>query len=190
MLGKDLLKCDMGNEKYLMVKDIENNVYLTLVSYDMDLPSYLRGCRLTASHLVMLVMNELVIDEHLKEVKKGNEHVRYAYHFGNGFTCCISPFLQTVTLGIFNMRNSARARPNWQGIVLRIAEWECIKSKFDVIRSVSPVLSNAKPSYINYIHNECECMAWCPYTRIGLIECHSDAVHQMDINLSTCRISE
>ena len=70
MLGKDLLKCDMGNEKYLMVKDIENNVYLTLVSYDMELPSYLRGCRLTASHFVMLVMNELVIDEHLRKRKK------------------------------------------------------------------------------------------------------------------------
>ena len=189
-LGNILLKCDVGNEKYIVVNEVKNNVYVDLINDNVMLPSYLRGCRLTSSHFALLVMNASIIDERVKELRNGNDDVLYLYHFGNGLTCCISSFLQSVTFKVFDMLDNVAIRPTWHGLVLRITEWENLKSNFDKIKAVSPILNNAVPSYNNYVHNECECTLWCPYSKIGLITRYSDTVRKMNTDFNSWRISE
>ena len=74
-LGKVLLKCDISNEKYIVVNEVGNNVFVHLLNDNMELPSYLRVCRLTSSHFAMMVMNASTIDEHVKELRNGNDDV-------------------------------------------------------------------------------------------------------------------
>ena len=189
-LGNILLKYEIGSRKFVEVNEVENNVCLDLINDNMMLPLHLRGCRLASTHFALLMMNASIIEEHIKELRNGDDDVLYLYHFGNGLTCCISSFLQSVTFKVFDMLDNVATRPNWHGLVLRIAEWDNLKSKFDNIKAVSPILNSAVPSYINYVHNECECTLWCPYSKIGLVTRYSDNVRKMNMDFNSWHIAE
>ena len=157
-----IAKYDLGNLRFLSVEEFKGQIYVHIRQFEENpvstkLYPTQKGCAVTPIPFANLLKIVPDIDERIVELRTPNSReFKYSVHLGEATFCTMESGYHCINLRTYYSRDN-RLMATRKGISLRLDEWDIVKSKFDEIKELSPILADAKPWDTDFKHNEAEC---------------------------------